>query len=133
MTSQLNDFEQKIFQTTGKNLSCQSLNTFQINVGIRCNQTCSHCHHDASPFRQEMMDWTTMKQILAITKQYSNAFIDITGGAPELHPQLQEFIQNLRTQHHMVQVRTNLTLLSTPEMKKLITFFKKNNVHLVAS
>lgn len=29
--------------------------TLQINVGRKCNQTCTHCHVDAGPHRTEMM------------------------------------------------------------------------------
>jgi radical SAM/Cys-rich protein len=133
MVIQINDFEQKITQITGTKLHCKSLDTFQINIGFQCNQSCSHCHQDASPSRKEMMDWITMKKILEVTQQHRNAFIDITGGAPELHPHLQEFIRALRQQNHQVQMRTNLTLLIKPEMKQLVDFLKKNKIQLVAS
>ena len=31
------------------------LQTLQVNLGYRCNQSCSHCHVDAGPWRTEMM------------------------------------------------------------------------------
>jgi MoaA/NifB/PqqE/SkfB family radical SAM enzyme len=31
------------------------LDTLQVNVGYRCNQSCVHCHVGASPHRTEAM------------------------------------------------------------------------------
>ncbi|MCX6665280.1 MAG: arsenosugar biosynthesis radical SAM protein ArsS [Euryarchaeota archaeon] len=129
----MNEFEQKIKEVTGKNLRCDSLKTVQVNIGFRCNQECRHCHVQGSPSRVEMMEWSTMQAILEVTKQLPKCFIDITGGAPELHPCLTQFIQVLHKQGHQIQVRTNLTLLKNPEMKSLINFLKTNKIQLVAS
>ena len=32
-----------------------TLQTLQVNVGYRCNQSCTHCHVAASPHRTEEM------------------------------------------------------------------------------
>ena len=32
------------------------LDTLQVNVGYRCNQSCVHCHVNAGPNRTEEMD-----------------------------------------------------------------------------
>ena len=58
--------------------------TLQINVGRKCNQTCTHCHVDAGPHRQEMMDDATAHQVGAWIREHRPATVDITGGAPEL-------------------------------------------------
>ena len=34
----------------------EKLKVLQVNLGYKCNQSCSHCHVDASPFRTEMVD-----------------------------------------------------------------------------
>ncbi|MGZ8269242.1 MAG: arsenosugar biosynthesis radical SAM (seleno)protein ArsS, partial [Burkholderiales bacterium] len=31
----------------------RALDTLQVNVGYRCNQTCAHCHVNAGPTRTE--------------------------------------------------------------------------------
>ena len=129
----MDDFEQKIKEITGKKLQCDSLGTVQVNIGFQCNQECRHCHVQGSPSRVEMMEWSTMQTILNVTEQLPDCFIDITGGAPELHPHLTQFIQGFCTQDHQVQVRTNLTMLQQPKMKKLIDFFHDNHIQLVAS
>jgi len=33
-----------------------SLQTLQVNLGYRCNQSCLHCHVNAGPTRKEMMN-----------------------------------------------------------------------------
>src|SRR6185369_12544004 len=41
------------------------LQTLQINVGYRCNQSCVHCHVNAGPNRTEEMDSATVDVVLA--------------------------------------------------------------------
>jgi len=42
--------------------------------------------------------------------------VDVTGGAPELHPHFREFIAALRDTGQSVQVRTNLIPLLEPSL-----------------
>jgi hypothetical protein len=39
------------------------LQTLQVNLGYRCNQSCLHCHVNAGPNRTEMMDDATLALI----------------------------------------------------------------------
>jgi hypothetical protein len=39
------------------------LDTLQVNLGYRCNQSCLHCHVNAGPNRTEMMDDATLALI----------------------------------------------------------------------
>jgi radical SAM/Cys-rich protein len=133
MPEKKNEFEQQIFNTTHQPLRCLDLRTIQINLGLLCNQTCEHCHVDASPKRTEQMSWTTMQTILAVTEKLSPVFIDITGGAPELHPHLEKFLRSLIKQHQQVQLRTNLTILLEPKFKAYPKLYKELGVELVAS
>ena len=50
----MNRFEEKL---AAHNLTLRRahVQTLQINVGRKCNQTCRHCHVDAAPWRTEMM------------------------------------------------------------------------------
>ena len=61
----------------------------QLNIGLYCNQACSHCHVESSPKRFEMMDRPTAEQCVRLmqTGQGSIKIVDITGGAPELNSQ----------------------------------------------
>jgi len=79
------------------------------------------------------MSWTTMQDVLNATAQLSPVLIDITGGAPELHSQLEQFVAQLVKQNHRVQVRTNLTILLEEKNRNLPQRFKELGVELVAS
>ena len=66
-----------------------SATTLQLNVGLYCNQACSHCHVESSPLRKEMMDRPTAERCIALLKESQGSLrtLDLTGGAPELNPQ----------------------------------------------
>ena len=60
-----------------------AIDTLQVNITLKCNQACLHCHVNASPKRTEQMDKVTIDKCLEILKenpQIKN--LDITGGAP---------------------------------------------------
>lgn len=129
----VNAFEKKIRELTGAGLSARGIETLQVNVGLRCNQRCAHCHVEASPSRNELMTRETMRQVLAAARKTGPRLVDITGGAPELNPNLRWFVTALRKDGHAVQVRTNLTVLLEPGMETMMRFYKKSGVKLVAS
>jgi radical SAM/Cys-rich protein len=133
MSEKKNEFEQRVTDVTHDGLQCLDLHTIQINLGLLCNQTCAHCHVDASPKRTEQMSWQTMQAILAVTEKLPSVFIDITGGAPEMHPHLEKFLRTLVKQHHRVQLRTNLTILLEPSYKHVPNLYKELGIELVAS
>jgi radical SAM/Cys-rich protein len=133
MTEKKNEFEQHIFDTTHQPLHCLDLGTIQMNIGLMCNQTCEHCHVNASPQRTEQMSWSTMQTILSVTAKLPLVLIDITGGAPELHPHLEQFLRNLVKQHHRIQIRTNLTILLDQSYKHFPALYKELGIELVAS
>jgi radical SAM/Cys-rich protein len=128
-----NSFETIIEPLTGGGLTSWGLDTFQVNLGLYCNQSCSHCHLLSSPSRNEQMDWKTMELIIHAARKVSPGLIDITGGAPELNPYFRKFIQVLNDEGIPLQVRTNLTVMLEDGKKDLPQFFQDNGVHLVAS
>lgn len=129
----MNSFERAVTKIDTSSLTCQSLENLQVNVGLRCNHKCAHCHLRASPERSEMMTWKTMKKILKVVEAHDFSLIDITGGAPELHPELQRFITHLHKQEQTIQVRTNLTVLHDTNLMNITSFFAEHDVNLVAS
>jgi len=129
----MNAFDSKIEEVTGSYLNSNSIEIIQVNVGLRCNNCCAHCHLQASPERTEAMDWPTIQQILDVAHRVRPMFIDITGGAPELNPLLCRFIRALREDGQSVQVRTNLTVLLEPEMSEMMRFYADAGVKLAAS
>ena len=129
----MNAFEQKLTERSRSGLHASGIDVLQVNVGLKCNQQCRHCHLKASPARTEMMEWSTMELILECARRVKPRLVDITGGAPELNPNLRRFVEALRAAGTDVQVRTNLTVLLEPGMEDMPTFFRDNKVALVAS
>ena len=129
----MNDFDRRLMQAGHEPLTSCDLATLQVNVGLRCNQRCSHCHAGASPERGELMSWGTMELVLGLARRVRPRLLDITGGAPELNPLLGRFVAALRKDGHNVQVRTNLTILLEEEMEGLMQFYSSSGVKLVAS
>jgi hypothetical protein len=79
-----NDFEKQIDQITGGGLHSCQIDILQINLGLRCNQQCIHCHLEASPLRRETMEWPIMELALEAANHSHCRLVDLTGGAPEL-------------------------------------------------
>ncbi len=129
----MNDFEKRIAEISSGGLHSLKVKTLQVNVGLRCNQQCYHCHLEASPQRKERMEWQTMEMVLEAARSLRCELVDITGGAPELNPSFRRFIMALRQESLSVQVRTNLTVLLEPDMESLPEFLRDHRVQLVAS
>jgi radical SAM/Cys-rich protein len=107
--------------------------TLQINVGLFCNQTCRHCHLSAGPGRRENMDLETADQVVGYARRNSFEIIDITGGAPELNPNLVYLIKKLAPLAPRIMVRTNLSALNDGKRDYLFGIFKGYEVVVVAS
>ncbi len=105
----------------------------QINVGKRCNQTCRHCHVDAGPDREEVMTDAVVDRCLDILEAERIKTLDITGGAPELHPRFREIVDRARASGAHVMDRCNLTILLLPNYWDLPDFFASHRVEIVAS
>lgn len=129
----MNEFDTRLEKDCGFHLYGSEVNVIQVNVGLKCNQSCRHCHLQCNPSREEMMNWDTMTEIIRVAREMQPEMVDITGGAPELNPHFRKFVEALHKDGHTVQVRTNLTALLEPGMEDLPEFFKRNGVHLVAS
>jgi radical SAM/Cys-rich protein len=110
-----------------------ALTTLQVNLGYRCNQACSHCHVDAGPNRTEMMEAATLALIPSVLSARGIATLDLTGGAPELHPGFRELVRQARALGVRVIDRCNLTILSEPGQEDLAAFLADQGVDVVAS
>lgn len=129
----MNVFEERVHKDCRSDLKASGIRVLQANVGLRCNQSCHHCHLECGPDRQESMPWSVMAPVLSAADRVRPELVDITGGAPELHPQIKDFIRALRRNGHEVQVRTNLTVMSEPGLEDMPDFLKEHNIRLVAS
>ena len=107
--------------------------TLQVNVGYRCNQTCVHCHVNAGPTRNEMMERETVSEVVAYMKSAGIRTVDITGGAPELNPHFRALVLAARNLGAHVMDRCNLTVLEQPGQQDTAEFLAANRVEIVAS
>ncbi|MFN0060755.1 MAG: arsenosugar biosynthesis radical SAM (seleno)protein ArsS [Planctomycetota bacterium] len=131
--SGLNTFARRVSAVFGGPLRGATLRTVQVNIGLRCNLACRHCHVESSPKRREEMSWDTMLMVLDAARRASAETIDITGGAPEMHPHFRRFVDAARAQGQHVIVRTNLTIALEPGYEDLPEYFAARQVALVAS
>jgi radical SAM/Cys-rich protein len=109
------------------------LQTLQVNLGYRCNQTCLHCHVNAGPNRTEMMDADNIESVLDVLRHHPIELLDLTGGAPELSPFFRTLVKQARALGVRVMDRCNLTILSEPGHEDLATFLAEQQVEITAS
>ncbi len=114
-------------------LKSSGIEVLQINVGKVCNQTCRHCHVDAGPDRRESMSLETMQACLDAVRQAKIPVVDITGGAPELHPHFRKLVVESRALGAHVIDRCNLTILLAKGFDDLPEFLARHQVEIVAS
>lgn len=107
--------------------------TLQVNVGYRCNQSCVHCHVNAGPHRTEEMSGDVADLVLDVLARRRIATLDITGGAPELNPHFRRLVRGARALGIRVMDRCNLTILSEPGQEDLAGFLAAEGVDVVAS
>ncbi len=109
------------------------LDTLQINVGYRCNQSCFHCHVNAGPNRTEEMAGDVADTVLEFIARRGIATLDITGGAPELNAHFRRLVTRARMLGVKVMDRCNLTILEQPGQEDLAEFLAAHEVEVVAS
>lgn len=126
-------FDRRVAQTAAAHLSAADIDTVQVNIGLRCNLACHHCHVESSPARKEEMDWPTMQLVLKAALEANARTIDITGGAPEMNPNFRRLVATASTSGFSVIVRTNLTIMLEAGYEDLPSFFASQRVHLIAS
>jgi radical SAM/Cys-rich protein len=118
----------------GKQLRPAQLEIFQVNLGKLCNMTCRHCHVDAGPDRTDaMMDDATVEQVIAAIRRTGAHTVDLTGGAPELHPRFRDVVQAACNAGKHVMDRCNLTVLLLPRNAGLVDWLAERHVEIVAS
>ncbi len=132
-------FAEKVLRA-GLDLKAGAIDTLQINITKLCNQACVHCHVDASPRRRAMMSDALLDQVLTVLENNPKLEnLDITGGAPELHPRFRDIVVRARALGRKVMVRHNLTVMLDPHpvtqesMEDLADFFQQARVEVISS
>src|SRR4051795_1460855 len=114
-------------------LTPATLEIFQINLGKLCNMTCRHCHVDAGPDRSDaMMTRETVDACLRALDQTSAHTVDITGGAPELHPEFRYLVDEAHKRGKHVIDRCNLSVLLLARNAGLAEWLGDRDVEIVA-
>ena len=111
----------------------EHIETLQINIGLKCNQACKHCHVNSSPLRTEKMSYEIISLIPKVIEKYKIKTLDITGGAPEMHPEFRNLITILSDKNINIIDRCNLTIFFEDGFEDLPQFLAKNNVIVTAS
>jgi radical SAM/Cys-rich protein len=110
-----------------------TVKTLQVNLGYRCNQSCTHCHVAAGPNRSEQMDAETVADVIAALERGHIETLDLTGGAPELNPHFRDLVRAARSLGVRVIDRCNLTILLEPDQTDLAAFLAEQEVEIIAS
>ena len=114
-------------------LSPSRLRVFQVNVGKLCNMTCRHCHVDAGPDRLESMTGEVVDDCIAAIRRCRPEVVDITGGAPELHPEFRRLVDGALDAGCAVIDRCNLSVLLLSRYRDLPAWLGERGVEIVAS
>lgn len=128
----MNQFD-RLLSGHGLKLQRGRLTTLQINVGRKCNQTCTHCHVDAAPWRTEMMNSATAQRVGDWIDEHRPNIVDITGGAPELSDHFRYLVETARHCGCHVIDRNNLTIIETASFAWLPDYLARHEVEVIAS
>lgn len=107
--------------------------TLQMNVGLKCNMACKHCHVESSPARTEEMSKETMEACLKFVRDRGIQVIDITGGAPEMNPNYEWLIREAAATGAKVMTRSNLVILEDPKYSHLPELWAELGVVVIVS
>lgn len=109
------------------------LQVLQVNLTYQCNQRCLHCHVNAGPTRTEAMSDEVIDALFGVIDAHPVDTLDLTGGAPEMHPRFRDIVRHARSAGLEVIDRCNLTILSEPGFENTAQFLADNRVHVSAS
>ena len=120
-------------RSCGADFKRRAVDVLQVNMGRYCNLACIHCHVESGPTRTEMMSRENVDAVLRFLASSNVPTLDITGGAPELHPDFNYLVAAARRLGRHVIDRCNLTVIFEPGKEYLPEFFKEYGVELICS
>jgi radical SAM/Cys-rich protein len=127
------DFKKELENIDPQLLRLDQLQTLQVNLGNRCNQSCAHCHVQAGPNGKKIMSKGVMEKIIDFLRRRPGLTVDITGGCPELNPDFRFFIDGICEVASPVTVRTNLTVFFEPDLSWVPKRYSEKKVVLMVS
>ncbi|MBX2864732.1 MAG: arsenosugar biosynthesis radical SAM protein ArsS [Leptolyngbyaceae cyanobacterium MAG.088] len=118
----------------GQPLTKTTINVLQINLGRKCNLSCSHCHVEAGPQRTEELSPDVCNQLVEMIHRFPQIqTVDLTGGAPEMNYGFRPIVEAARSHGKEVIVRSNLTIFFEPGYEDLPDYFAQHQLRVVAS
>lgn len=114
-------------------LRAQSINVLQINITRRCNLCCRHCHVEGSPDRTEELSRENMEACLRAAAIPEITTLDITGGAPEMHPHFEWFLQKAAAVGKRLLVRSNGAILLDDPYRRFLDLYADLGVEVAVS
>jgi radical SAM/Cys-rich protein len=128
------DFDAHLDRAGHPPLRRRPVTTLQLNIGLKCDLACHHCHVEAGPKRTEMLDRRGAERVLELLAQSPRVeLLDVTGGAPELNPHFRFLVEEARALGRRVIDRCNLTVLHLPGQEDMAEFLTGRGVEIVAS
>ena len=108
--------------------------TLQLNVGLRCDLACHHCHVEAGPTRTEAIDAATARRVLEVLEcTAARATGRAGGGAQGGRDQVRGRGGGARARGRKVVDTCNLTVLFEPGQEDTASFLASQQVRVVAS
>jgi len=129
----LADFKKTITDVNPRLLRFDELQTLQVNLGNRCNQSCAHCHVQAGPAGEKIMPKEVMQKIVDFLKSHPGLCVDMTGGCPELNPHFRFFVDNIAPHAARFMVRTNFTVFFEPGLDWVPRWYRDHRVVVIGS
>ena len=126
-------FKERVQQINPGYVKFHTLQTLQLNLGNRCNLSCSHCHVGASPRGEKIMGMEVMETVASLLSRRPGTTLDITGGCPELNPHFRHLVETTAGLSPRRMVRSNLTVITEPGMGWLPEFYREQGLVIVAS
>ncbi|RNC71065.1 MAG: radical SAM/Cys-rich domain protein [Desulfuromonadales bacterium] len=126
-------FKEKLREIDPLYTTFEGLQTLQVNLGNRCNLSCAHCHVDASPAGKRIMGQEVMEKIAGLLARRPGITLDITGGCPEMNPHFRFLVEATQGLSCRRMVRSNLAILTEPGMEWLPSFFRDQELVVIAS
>ena len=122
-----------LLQTDFPAINRSVLETLQVNLGYKCNLSCTHCHVNAGPTRTEQMDRQTVDLVLEFIHRHPIKTLDLTGGAPEINVNFKYLVQEARSTGMEVIDRCNLTIIKEAGFEDMADFLAEQGVTVTAS
>jgi radical SAM/Cys-rich protein len=79
------------------------------------------------------MSRAVMERCLDVLRSHSIPTIDITGGSPEMHPDIRWFLEECANLRRRLLVRTNAAILLEPEFESFVDLYAESHVEVVVS